>query len=366
MYRSHVATYFISHSLSFQVTIGHYPCVVEESSANSITCHIDPQDSMEVGIRELVTLVVYNLGTAINTLSHEFDRRFVLLPSIDMVWPNTGSTTGLTRVIIKGSGFSWAGVEVFMGHFPCKVLTVNYTAVECETSPAPRQLAQVHLLTRGVPGLCQGSCSFAYSDSITPYITGVSPNTIRGPVKVLIEGAGFGTVLEEIAVLIGNQQFRAIDVNENNITVLVSSLPAGLHPLRVVVGTKGLALGNLTVSSPMEASVSPSSGSLGGGTMLVITGNGFHPDSTTVTVGEGPCQILFANASEVHCSTPAGRAGKADLQVLVNAVPYPPLPFTYALEDTPFLRRIAPNIGMTVIATYLFSISMLYFQYLLL
>ncbi|XP_063113704.1 fibrocystin-L isoform X1 [Cavia porcellus] len=328
-----------------KVTIGHYPCVVEESSANSITCHIDPQDSMEVGIRELVTLVVYNLGTAINTLSHEFDRRFVLLPSIDMVWPNTGSTTGLTRVIIKGSGFSWAGVEVFMGHFPCKVLTVNYTAVECETSPAPRQLAQVHLLTRGVPGLCQGSCSFAYSDSITPYITGVSPNTIRGPVKVLIEGAGFGTVLEEIAVLIGNQQFRAIDVNENNITVLVSSLPAGLHPLRVVVGTKGLALGNLTVSSPMEASVSPSSGSLGGGTMLVITGNGFHPDSTTVTVGEGPCQILFANASEVHCSTPAGRAGKADLQVLVNAVPYPPLPFTYALEDTPFLRRIAPNIG---------------------
>ncbi|XP_004640150.1 fibrocystin-L [Octodon degus] len=330
-----------------KVTIGHYPCVVEESSANSIMCRVDPQNSMQVGIRESVTLVVYNLGTAINTLSNEFDRRFVLLPNINMVWPNAGSTTGMTRVTILGSGFavSSAGVEVFMGHFPCKVLTVNYTTIECETSPAPQQLVNVQLLTHGVPGLCQGSCSFSYSDSITPSITGISPSTITEPAKVFIEGEGLGTTVEDIAVFIENQQLRPVDVNENNMTVLVSSLPAGLHPVRVVVGTKGLALGNLTVSSPMIASVSPTSGSLGGGTTLVIIGNGFLLDNTMVRVGEGPCQIMLANSSEVHCSTPAGGAGKVDLQILVNGAPYPPLSFTYTVEDTPFLRGITPNTG---------------------
>ncbi|KAM5281038.1 fibrocystin-L [Ctenodactylus gundi] len=330
-----------------KVTIGGYPCVVKESSYNSILCRLDPQNSMDVGIREIITLTVYNLGMAINTLAKESDRRFVLLPNIDMISPKDGSTTGMTRVTIKGSGFavSSVGVEVFMGHFPCAVLTVNYTAIECETAPAPQQRVQVDLLIHGVPALCQGSCSFSYSDSVTPYVTGIVPHSIRGPEEVLIEGEGFGTTLEEIVVFIGNQQFRVIDVNENNITVLVTPLPAGHHLLSVVVTTKGLALGSLTVSSPAMASVSPTSGSLGGGTTLVITGNGFHPGNTTVTVGEDACQITFVNSTEVHCSTPTGRNGTVSLKILVNKVTYPTLSFSYALENTPFLRGIVPNTG---------------------
>ncbi|CAD7693852.1 unnamed protein product [Nyctereutes procyonoides] len=330
-----------------KVTIGSYPCIVEESSDNSIRCHIDPQNSMNVGIREIVTVTVYNLGTALNTLSSEFDRRFVLLPNINMVLPNAGSTTGMTRVTVRGSGFaaSPAGVEVFMGHFPCKVLSVNYTAIECETSPAPQQLVKVDLLIHGVPAQCQGNCSFSYLESITAFVTRVFPNFIKGPVEVLIEGEGFGTILEDIAVFIGNQQFRAMDVNENNVTVLVGPLPAGLHSLGVVVGSKGLALGNLTVSSPAIASVTPTSGSIAGGTTLMITGNGFDPGNTTVTVGYEPCEIISVNSSEVYCCTPAGTAGRVSVKIFVNEVAYPPLSFTYALEDTPLLRELVPNTG---------------------
>lgn len=307
---------------------------------------------MDVGIREIVTLTVYNLGTAISTPSNEFDRRFVLLPNIDMVLPHAGSTTGMTRVTIKGSGFavSSAGVEVFMGHFPCKVLSVNYSAIECETSPAPQQPVKVDLLVHGVPAQCQGDCSFSYLESITAFVTRIFPNSVEGPVKVLIEGDGFGTILEDIAVFIGNQQFRAIDVNENNITVLVSPLPAGLHSLSVVVGSKGLALGNLTVSSPAVASITPTSGSIAGGTTLVITGNGFYPGNTTVTVGDEPCEIFSVNSSEVCCCTPAGTAGRVSVKIFVNAVAYPPLSFTYTLEDTPLLRELVPNTGTPVLS----------------
>jgi hypothetical protein len=347
--------HFILYSFFFQVTIGSYPCVVEESSENSIICHIDPQNSMNVGIREIVTLIVYNLGTAINTLTKAFDRRFVLLPNIDMVMPKAGSTTGMTRVTIQGSGFmsSPEGVEVFMGDFPCKVLSVTYTAIECETSPAPQQLVLVDILIHGVPAQCQSNCSFSYLENIAPYVTGIFPNSIQGYGNVLIKGERFGTVLEEISIFIGSQQFRVIDVNENNITVLMTPLEAGLHSLSVVVGSKGLALGNLTISSPAVASVSPTSGSIAGGTTLMITGNGFSPGNTTVTVGDQPCQITFISSSEVYCSTPAGRAGTANLKISVNAIIYPPLSFTYAMEDTPFLKRIIPNRG-TPASTCLF------------
>ncbi|XP_036904303.1 fibrocystin-L isoform X2 [Sturnira hondurensis] len=330
-----------------KVAVGSYPCVVKESSTSFIVCQIDPQNSMDVGIREMVTLTVYNLGSAINTQSNEFDRRFALLPNIDVVLPNTGSTTGMTRVTIKGSGFSVssAAVEVFMGHFPCKVLSVNYTTIECETSPAPHQLVTVELLIHGVPAQCQGNCNFSYSESIAAYITRISPNSVTSSVKAVIEGEGFGTVLEDIAVFIGDQQFRAIDVNENNITVLVTPLPAGLHPLSVVVGSKGLARGNLGVHSPAVASLTPTSGSIGGGTTLVITGNGFHPGNTTISVGDEPCQIISVNSSEVYCRTPAGTAGRVGVKIFVNEVTYPPLSFTYALEDTPLLREIVPSTG---------------------
>nr|XP_058131903.1 fibrocystin-L isoform X2 [Dasypus novemcinctus] len=331
-----------------KVTIGNYPCVVEESSENCIMCYIDPQNSMDVGIREIVTLTVYNLGVAINTLANEFDRRFVLLPNINTVLPNAGSTTGMTRVTIKGSGFaaSSASVEVLMGHLPCKVLSVNYTAIECETFPAPQQFVGVDLLIHGVPAQCQGNCSFSYLDSLTPFITRISPNFIKGSVKVFIEGGGFGTILEDIAVFSSNQEFRAIDVNENNITVLVTPLPAGLHSLSVVVGSKGLALGNLTLSSPAVATLSPASGSIAGGTTLVITGNGFCPGNTVVIVGDNPCDIISVNSSEVYCYTPSGKPGMVNVEICVNGVVYPSLSFTYALEDTPFLRRIVPSRGL--------------------
>lgn len=128
----------------------------------------------------------------------------------------------------------------------------------------------------------------------------------------------------------------------------MTPLAAGLHSLSVVVGSKGLALGNLSVSSPAVASVSPTSGSIAGGTTLMITGNGFSPGNTTVTVGDQPCQIMFINSSEVHCSTPAGRAGTANLKIDVNSVIYPSLSFTYAMEDTPFLKSIIPNSGIPV------------------
>lgn len=55
---------------------------------------------MNVGIREIVILIVYNLGIVINILIKVFDRWFVFLLNIDMVMLKVGLIIGMIRVII--------------------------------------------------------------------------------------------------------------------------------------------------------------------------------------------------------------------------------------------------------------------------
>ncbi|XP_044514196.1 fibrocystin-L [Gracilinanus agilis] len=333
-----------------KVTIGGYPCVIEESSENVIMCHIDPQNSMAIGIQELVSLVVHNLGTAINTLTKDLERRFVLLPHIDMVAPNVGSTKGMTRVIIKGSGFaaSTDHIKATVGGFPCTILSVNYTVIECETSPAPEQRVDIDLRIHDIPAQCQGNCSFSYLDIVTPFVTKIFPNTLQNvSTKVLIEGQGFGECLEDILIYVGDRQFRAADVNNTSITVVVNAVPAGFYPLRVIVMTKGLAAGNFTVNSPLVASLLPTSGSTEGGTALIITGNGFSPGNTTVTIGDAPCKIVSITPNEVCCNTPARSASTVLVKILINSFAFPPLSYTYSLDDTPLLKDVVPARGST-------------------
>jgi hypothetical protein len=66
---------------------------------------------------------------------------------------------------------------------------------------------------------------------------------------------------------------------------------------------------------PTVTAVSPSSGSVAGGTAVTITGTGFA-GGATVTVGGAACtNVLVASATEISCTTPAGTAGTASVVV---------------------------------------------------
>uniref|UniRef100_A0A6I8N1M6 Fibrocystin-L n=1 Tax=Ornithorhynchus anatinus TaxID=9258 RepID=A0A6I8N1M6_ORNAN len=340
---------FSNITCAHEVTIGGHPCITKGVSENSIMCQLDPQNSMDIGIGELVSLTVHNLGTAINTLTNEFDRRFVLLPHVDSVTPIAGSTTGMTRVTIRGSGYaaSLSDIKVTMGDFPCRVGSANYTTIECETSPAPEHLGDVNVQIRDVLARCPGACSFSYLDGIAPSVTRVNPIVLQtSPTEVLIEGEGFGTILEDIAVYVGHIQVTAASVNEKNITVIATAVPAGSYPLCVVVATKGRAFGNFAIISPAVASLAPTSGSLRGGTILIITGSGFCPGNTTVTIGSNPCLIVSVTYDEVQCLAPARSASTVLVKIVVNSVIYPILAFTYSLDATPFVKEVIPARGL--------------------
>ncbi|XP_056106663.1 fibrocystin-L-like [Rhinichthys klamathensis goyatoka] len=327
-----------------EVKVGDRPCNVINSTSTEINCQLSPDSGAPVGIPLSVSVRINNLGTAILYMPKEYDRRFVVLPVVDSVFPLVGSTTGYTRLFISGSGFSNGLVTV--ADIPCKVVFMNYTQVVCDTSPSAARRGNVAVYVNSISSSCSFDCTFEYSDSIAPYVSAVFPNSVSGnATTVEVTGSGFGNNSADLMVSAANILLEVTEVTDNNITVLVGALPAGAHVLQVVVMRKGLATGDATLTSIAQASVNPTSGSIAGGTPLLITGNGFVAGNTTVKLANSPCRILDVTPDTVRCMTPPHAEGQVQVNIKVFDVVYPPQRFNYSREQTPNITSLSPITG---------------------
>ncbi|CAM4636768.1 unnamed protein product [Leuciscus chuanchicus] len=327
-----------------EVKVGDRPCSVINSTSTEINCQLSPDSGAPVGIPLPVSVRINNLGTAILYMPKEYDRRFVVLPVVDSVFPLVGSTTGYTRLFISGSGFSNGPVTV--ANIPCNVVFMNYSQVVCDTSPSAARRGNVAVFVNSISSSCSFDCMFEYSDSITPYVSTVFPNSVSGnATTVEVTGSGFGNNSADLIVSAANILLEVTEVTDNNITVLVGALPAGTHVLQVVVMRKGLATGEATLTSIAQASVNPTSGSIAGGTPLLITGNGFVAGNTTVKLANSPCRILDVTPDTVRCMTPPHAEGQVQVNIKVFDVVYPPQRFNYSRGQTPNITSISPITG---------------------
>ncbi|GAA1923072.1 choice-of-anchor G family protein [Nocardioides marmoribigeumensis] len=291
---------------------------VEVTSPNALTFTTPAHAAGDVSVT-----VVASHGTS-NALSY----RYVPPPTLTTVAPIAGPANGGAKVHLLGGGFVPGGTSVVLGG-----LTVGPSAVHVVTPQrlwlrSPRHGAGIVAATVSTIGGTSGTKPYVFlpKPTLTRIKTSGGGSTAGGTV-VILRGSGYRAGATH--VLVGSQVVPATSVDVRSSTELRFTTPA--HPrggaqLRVVnpAGMSGYKTFTYTRGSavrPRLTRLNRSAVSTTGGQLLVLSGSGFVPGSTSVRYGGttvGPAYVRVLSPSRLSVLTAAAGAGAAKVSVVTR------------------------------------------------
>lgn len=234
----------------------------------------------------------------------------VTISLLNDVSPTTGPTSGGTSITVSGLGsVSLLGASVTVGGATCPITATTLLSITCTTppgSPGPATVAVTTLLD-----LLTDTNGFTYVT--TPSVTAISPSEgpTSGGTSITLSGAN----LAGATVTVGGGTCAVTNDSDSSVTCTTPSGSAG--PATVVVTNAAASLtdadGFTYVSPPTITTVSPTSGSNGGGTVITITGTNLL--GATVTVNGATCVIVTDTATMITCIAPSGTPGPTTIVV---------------------------------------------------
>ena len=272
-------------------------------------------------------------------------------PSLTSISPSVGSIYGGQEITLSGNGFSGSldDVSVTIGSSSCTVLSVSVENITCVT---PANSAGNETVFVSSNGVAFPTTAFEYSLDSTPTITTISPTSGSGSLTLSVTG----TNLDDIT-MVNTGQYECIIISTSStlVTCSLNTIPGGLFAVQVKSSSLGHSNKDIEYKSDFNLSTAtPSSGSFGGGTLLVLNGVGFDTDNEpNVTICGNVCQISLISNSEIQCRTPAEADSSSDTKVCTIALTQGSSvvdlvdAFTFDISLTPSVTGLSPVRGGT-------------------
>jgi hypothetical protein len=250
---------------------------------------------------------------------HIFNVRSIIL----QFFKHLGSSEGGTTIVISGDGFSDGSLVQLSGiSYTRTNANISYNQISLITKLSPVGVNSLSLYVNGIKALCSSSsCDYEFSSQVAPTLSLISPTSISDAAIVTISGTQFGSDSTKLSVKIGTETCSVTYSTSNSITCSLTGLRVGSQ--LVIVNLQGVGnaiqLSSRVVVTGIAVvkSSSPNSGSIYGGTLITINGNGFDTiKNTLVSIGTKICIISSLTSSQILCVSPDNLAGTYSIVVM--------------------------------------------------
>lgn len=331
------------------VEVGQKTCTISSITDTEIVCTIDPGSDLKTGEKHYIRVFVHNNGYAQNVQGSNF--AFALSPHVGALTPASGSLAGNTKVTLTGAGFTSGEVEVKIGLSVCEIESFSYTEIICITpAQSSASTEEITVTIGGFPATCKvgGGCNYDYADGSTPKITAINP-TSGTSATLTVTGENLGTDKTKLSLKVGESDCVVQDgLTNTQAECVLDSSAAGDNAVTLEKQDAGSAVISNSVSfsgTPTLDSVSPTTGSVDGGTLLTLIGNGFTSD-IVIKMAFQRCNVKSITLTQVTCVTPAFFATTTNIEITAGSVTFPTISFEYTNAATPTVTSINPSTGV--------------------
>ncbi|MFT3711239.1 MAG: IPT/TIG domain-containing protein [Archangium sp.] len=269
-------------------------------------------------------------------------------PTIATISPTQGFARGGTPITITGTSFQ-AGVSV----------TISGVAVTNIVRTGTTQITG--LTASGTPGLGNVVVTNTDSQSATlaggfryvapPSIASVSPShgPMQGGTPITISGMDFQPGTVTVVRLGGVPAFAATVTSAMTITAVTNANMAP-GPVDIEITNADTQVGTLAAAftydaTPTMSSLSPSSGTTAGGTVVTITGTGFLPNATVSFGTAASPTVTVVSSTEITAVTPATPVSVVGVTVRNADGQTASIDRSFRFVTPPSLTAATPNSG---------------------
>lgn len=357
----HVTVTGTGFAATNEVTIGGAVCTIVSQSATQIVCQAPSLPMTERYTYHDVLVRAVDTGYA-NLPSS--DSRVRYLPVVTAVAPTSGSTQAGQLVTFTGFAFAALGSVDAWFNWGCSASVVSATDTQLvlRTTQACSGTKSAAVRAFSEYATCAGTCSYTYSSSATPAATSHDVTATSAGSTINLVGTWLSTTVGDFTVTVGDASCSGVSLTGSTLSCTApTNAVAGTHAVRVLVNGYGYASGLSTAEVTHGLAVTsftPTSGSLGGGQSVTVTGTGFPSVTTGLAVSTAgvACAVQSSTNTQIVCTTAASSSaatGTVFVGISAAANTTSTGSYSYSASLTATVSAITPGRGSTAGGTML-------------